>query len=300
MIENSHTKIAKASGRWIFLTIFFNAILAGVKGIVGVFGNSSALIADAIESLADVFSSIMVYAGFRYAQKPPDEDHPYGHGRIESITTFITVGILFVAAGIIIFNSIQNLFQEQEVPKAYTLYVLSGIIIIKEIFYRISKNYAEKLNSSSLLADAAHHRSDAIVSIAAFIGISIALIFGKDFAAADEVAAIVAACIIIWNAYRLFQPTYREIMAEQTYPQLEKDVVRHAVHVRGVIATEKCHIRKMGMMFYVDLHIIVDGDLTVREGHDIAHAVKRYLREKVPSLGNILIHVEPEEELRKM
>lgn len=300
MKENSHTDLTKASGRWLTFTIFFNAILAGVKGIVGVLGNSSALVADAVESVADVFSSIMVYIGLQYAQKPPDKEHPYGHGRIESVTTFVTVGILIVAAGLIIYNSVQNLFQEKVVPAAFTLYVLIAIIILKQIFYRISKNYAKKINSTSMMADAEHHRSDAIVSIAAFIGISIALIFGEKFAAADEIAAIVAACIIIYNAYRLFQPAYREIMAEQTFPELEKEIAEQAVKVTGVLATEKCYIRKMGMKFYVDLHIIVDGDISVRDGHTIAHSVKQYLKSEMPTIGNILIHVEPEEELERM
>lgn len=300
MNEDSHTDLTKASGRWLILTIFFNAILAVVKGFVGVLGNSSALVADAVESVADVFSSIMVYIGLQYAQKPPDKEHPYGHGRIESVTTFVTVGILIVAAGLIMYNSTQNLFQEKVVPAAYTLYVLIAIIILKQIFYRISKNYAKKINSTSMMADAEHHRSDAIVSIAAFIGISIALIFGEKFAAADEIAAIVAACIIIYNAYRLFQPAYREIMAEQTFPELEKEITQHAVKVSGVLATEKCYIRKMGMKFYVDLHIIVNGDISVRDGHTIAHRVKQYLKAEMPTIGNILIHVEPEEELEKM
>ncbi len=300
MKENSHTDLTKTSGRWLILTIFFNAILAVVKGFVGILGNSSALVADAVESVADVFSSIMVYIGLQYAQKPPDKDHPYGHGRIESVTTFVTVGILIVAAGLIIYNSVQNLFQVKVVPSAFTLYVLIAIIIIKQIFYRISKNYAKKINSTSMMADAEHHRSDAIVSIAAFIGISIALIFGEKFAAADEIAAIVAACIIIYNAYRLFQPAYREIMAEQTFPELEKEIAEQAVKVTGVLATEKCYIRKMGMKFYVDLHIIVDGDISVRDGHTIAHSVKQYLKSEMPTIGNILIHVEPEEELERM
>ncbi len=298
--RDSRERIAQSSTRWIFMTIIFNAILAAIKGIAGFLGSSSALIADAIESTGDVLGSIMVYAGLRYAHKPPDKEHPYGHGRIESVTTFALVGFLLVSAGIIIFNSIENLLQEQVVPAAYTLYILLAVILTKEAFFRFSRFYARKLGSTSLMADAEHHRSDAISSLAALIGVGTAVIWGEKYAAADEIAAIAAACIIIYNAYRLFMPTFKEIMDEQSYPELESQIRKEALMVDGILATEKCYIRKMGMRFYVDLHIIVRGNKSVREGHRIAHELRDRLQDGIPRIGDILIHVEPEEELHKL
>lgn len=300
MSNKSEKKLQSNALRWSLLSLIFNALLALTKWIAGFLGQSSALIADAVESTGDIFSSILVYGGLNYAQKPPDEDHPYGHGRIESVTTFAIVGFLLVAAGIIIFNSIKNMFHPQVVPETYTLYVLVGIIVLKEAFYRIGKYYGKRTHSISLVADAEHHRVDAITSLAAFVGIGIAILFGKEYAAADEWAAIVAACVIIFNAYKLFRPTYKEIMDEQTYPELERRIREHTLQVDGIIGTEKCYIRKLGVNYFVDLHIIVDGDKTVREGHKIAHDLKDHLLDVLPRVKDILIHVEPQEELLKI
>ena len=183
----------KKAIKTIYLSIFGNLGLAIIKGITGFFGNSYALIADAIESTTDIFSSILVLLGLKYATKPADENHPYGHGRAEALITFMIVGFLVISATVIVYQSIQHIMIQHDSPKSYTLVVLGAIIFIKEFFYRFVSKKSEETKSSSLKADAWHHRSDALTSLAAFIGISIALIGGEGFETADDWAALVAA-----------------------------------------------------------------------------------------------------------
>lgn len=277
-----------------YLSILGNTALAIIKFIAGIFGNSYALIADAIESTADVFSSIMVLLGLRFAAKPADKNHPYGHGRVEPLITFAIVGFLIVSATIIVYESIEHILTPHKVPKPYTLIVLAVIVIIKEIFYRIVSKKGKETKSSSLKADAWHHRSDAITSLTAFIGISIALTMGKGYESADDWAALVASAIILVNAYIILRPALGEIMDEHMYDDLVEDIKTKTLQVEGVEATEKCFVRKTGMTFFVDLHIFVDATISVKKGHTIAHRVKNYLLKEFPELADVLIHIEPD------
>lgn len=276
-----------------YFSIAGNALLALAKGITGIFGNSYALIADAIESTTDVFSSLLVLFGLRYATKPPDENHPYGHGKAEPLITFAVVGFLVISATIIAYESIRHIRTPHKAPEAYTLIVLVLIIVIKELFYRFVSKKSEETKSTSLKADAWHHRSDAITSLMAFVGISIALVMGKGYETADDYAALLASGFIIYNAYRIFRPALGEIMEEHIYEDFITDIKELSKSVNGVIDTEKCFIRKSGISFHVDLHLIVDGKVSVATGHDIAHELKRVLLEKFPEISDVLIHVEP-------
>jgi cation diffusion facilitator family transporter len=278
-----------------YKSIFSNAALAILKWLVGIFGNSYALIADAIESTADIFSSVLVLVGLKIANKPADENHPYGHGRIEPLITFLVVAFLVTSATIIAYESIINISTPHEGPKAYTLLFLGAIIIWKEISYRFVMKKSKETNSSSLKADAWHHRSDAVTSVAAFIGISIAIYMGKGYESADDWAALFASGFILYNSYLIFRPALGEIMDEHVYDDLIEDIRKVSITVNGVHGTEKCFIRKAGMKYHVDLHAIVDGTITVREGHVIAHQLKDTLREEIPQLGHVLIHIEPHE-----
>lgn len=277
----------------IYLSIVGNTVLAVVKWLTGFFGNSHALIADAIESTADIFSSILVLLGLRYASRPPDKDHPYGHGRAEPLITFLVVGFLVTSAVIIANISIRNINTPHELPEPYTLFVLGGIILYKEIFYRITLRRSKQTGSSSLKADAWHHRSDAITSLAAFIGISIALVLGEGYEAADDWAALFASLFILYNAFLIFRPALGEIMDENLYGDLVLKIKGFSKTVPGVIDTEKCYVRKSGLKFHVDLHAVVSATITVREGHDIAHQLKNKLIEEFPELADVLIHIEP-------
>lgn len=276
-----------------YFSIFGNASLAIVKGLAGFFGNSYALIADAIESTTDIFGSLMVLFGLKYASRPADKNHPYGHGRIEPLITFLVVGFLIFSAIIIAYESIKNIQTPHELPKSWTLYVLGAIILWKEISYRLVLKKSKETNSSSLKADAWHHRSDAITSVAAFIGISIALFMGKGYETADDWAALFASGFILYNCYLIFRPALGEIMDEHVYDDLLEEIKQVSQTVEGVKGTEKCFIRKSGMKYHVDLHALVDAEISVKKGHDIAHDLKDTLRREIPQLGHILIHIEP-------
>ena len=278
-----------------WFSILGNTILAVIKGLAGYFGNSYALLADALESTTDIFSSFLVLFGIKYSSRPADKNHPYGHGRAEPLVTFLVVGFLIASAGVIAHESIRNIRTPHALPKPYTLFILAGIIIWKEISFRLVMKRSREINSSALKADAWHHRSDAITSVAAFIGISVALIMGKGYEAADDWAALLASGFIMYNSYQIFRPALGEIMDEHLYDDLVEQIRQVALTVGGILGTEKCLIRKAGMKYHVDLHAIVDANITVKKGHELAHNLQDTLRMKLPELGNILIHIEPNE-----
>lgn len=286
---NHHEKAIKTA----YFSMFGNLLLAIVKALVGFFGNSFALIADAIESTADVFSSFLVVFGLRYAKRPPDDNHPYGHGKVEPLITFVVVGFLCTSATFIAHESIHNILTPHKVPKAYTLWFLGAIILIKELSYRFVAKKSNETNSTSLKADAWHHRSDAITSLCAFVGISIALWLGDAYAAADDWAALVASGFIYVNAFLIFRPALGEIMDENLHHGFIDKVRQYSAEVPQVVRTEKCLVRKSGMRYWVDIHVHVDGTLTVDQGHTIAHRLKAHLMEELPEIEDVLVHIEP-------
>jgi len=226
--------------RTTYFSIAGNTCLAIIKGFAGVLGNSYALIADAIESTTDIFASLLVLLGFKYAKRPPDKNHPYGHGKIEPLITFAVVTFIVISATIIAYESIQNIQTPHQTPKSWTLIVLALIIIWKEISFQIVIKKSKQTNSSSLKADAWHHRSDAITSVMAFIGISIAIILGKGYETADDWAALFASAFILYNSYLIIRPALGEIMDEQLYDDLILKIRAASIKVPGVLGTEKC------------------------------------------------------------
>jgi cation diffusion facilitator family transporter len=276
-----------------YFSLLSNISLAVIKASAGIFGNSYALIADAIESTTDIFSSFLVLLGLRYAKKPADANHPYGHGKIEPLITFVVVAFLVTSATVIAYESIQNIQSPQEMPKGWTLFVLGGIILWKEISFQIVIKKSKQTHSSALKADAWHHRSDAITSVMAFIGIGIALIFGEGYESAEDWAALFASAFILYNSYLIFRPALGEVMDEHRYDELVAEIRTKSLEVKGILDTEKCFVRKVGMQYHIDLHAIVDAAITVKEGHYLAHSLKDYLRSKIPGLGHVLIHIEP-------
>ncbi len=280
-----------------YFSIIGNTALALIKGIAGVFGNSYALVADAIESTTDIFASFLVLFGIKYSNKPADENHPYGHGRAEPLITFLVVGFLITSATIIAYESILNISTPHDLPKSWTLYILGAIIFWKEYSFQLVIKRSKETNSSSLKADAWHHRSDAITSVAAFVGISIALFLGKGYESADDWAALFASGFILYNSFLIFRPALGEIMDEHLYDDLIDTIRLVAKEVEGIIDTEKCFIRKSGMKYHVDLHARVKATISVKEGHDLAHKLKDTLRAEIPELGHVLIHIEPDDSL---
>jgi cation diffusion facilitator family transporter len=277
----------------IILSILSSLVLATLKAYAGVFGHSDALIADAIESGTDFLASFLVLFGIYYSHKPADDDHPYGHGKAEPLVTFGIVGFLVISATLIAYNGIQNLSKEQPQPEAFTAFVLIGIILWKELSYRYVLGKGKKMNSLSLQADAWHHRSDAISSLIALIGITVGLLFGPGFSKADDWAAIISAFFILYNAYSIFRPALGEILDEHSHHHIVDSIRRLEIDIDGVRRIEKCLVRKTGMVYLVDLHLEVDGELTVTQGHKIAHDFKDHVKKEIPEISDVLIHVEP-------
>ncbi|MCC6549558.1 MAG: cation transporter [Ignavibacteriaceae bacterium] len=292
-------KRAEQGMRSTALGIGINALLAVIKVTAGFFGNSYALIADGIESASDVLSSMVVFAGLKIAIKPRDENHPYGHGKAEPLAAVLVSMALFGAAIIIAVQSAKEIITPHHAPAPYTLIVLLVVVVTKELLYRYVFSVGEEVKSTAVKTDAWHHRSDAITSMAAFLGIVIALIGGEGWEEADDWAALFASAIIIYNAYQLFKPAINEVMDAAPPIYLLQDVKNAALGVDGVLGLDKCFIRKMGFDHYVDLHVIVSGDLTVRKSHNIGHKVKNMILQSVPGITDVLVHIEPEEELEK-
>ncbi len=293
MTSGGKSEAAAIGLRSAMVGVVANMILAAVKAIVGVAGNSYALIADAIESTSDVVSSLVVIGGIKIAAKPADQDHPYGHGKAEPIAAAaVSIALITAAVGIAI-ESIREIRVPHHAPAAYTLVVLVGVVFVKETLFRYVFRAGNVAGSTAVKTDAWHHRSDAITSLAAFVGISIALIGGKGYESADDFAALFASAIIAFNGFRLFRPAFAEIMDAAPPADVETGVRASAARVPGVASLDKCLVRKMGLEYYVDLHVVVDGHMAVREGHRIAHEVKDAIRRSNPKISDVLIHIEP-------
>lgn len=285
--------LAEQGIKTTIIGIIASIILAAIKGIAGVMGNSYALIADAIESTSDVFTSIIVLTGLKIASKPADETHPYGHGKAEPFAGLVVAAALFLAAIIIIIQSVHEIITPHHAPAPFTLIVLVAVVIIKETLFRFVIKVGKSVDSVAVKNDAWHHRSDAITSGAAFIGIAIALIGGKGYEQADDYAALCASAIIIYNAYRLFKPALFEIMDTAPSPEVIQKIINTSLQVDGVVAIDKCFARKMGFQYYIDMHVIVDGNISVHVGHEISHKVKDKLLDSFQNISDVLIHIEP-------
>ncbi|HXI72054.1 MAG TPA: cation diffusion facilitator family transporter [Verrucomicrobiae bacterium] len=279
--------------RATFLGLAVNVALTVVKFLAGVFGHSQALIADAVESLADIFSSIIVWRGLVVAETPPDDDHPYGHGKAEPLAAAIVSAMLLLAAGLIAFHSLAGITEPRVAPSAWTLILLIVVIAVKEMLFRFVLRESETVASSAVETDAWHHRSDAITSAAAFVGIGVALIGGPGYEHADSWAALAAACVIAFNGWRLLRPAFNELMDRAPDRELIEQIRVIAKAIPGVDDIDKCHVRKMGYQFFVDIHVVVDPQMTVENSHRIGHDVKDKLREQVPSVRDVLVHIEP-------
>jgi cation diffusion facilitator family transporter len=279
--------------RAIFLGMIVNAGLTVCKFAAGIFGHSHALIADAVESTADVISSIIVWRGLVVADEPADREHPYGHGKAEPLAAAFVSVMLLGAALIIIIKSAKDLTEPRDQPRAFTLIVLLAVVVVKELLFRFVSREASAAQSMAMRADAWHHRSDAITSLAAFIGISVSLIGGRKFACADDVAAILAGGIVGWNGLQMLRPALNELMDASPSSTVIQQIRSAAAQVSGVNAVEKCIVRKAGADHFVDMHIEVDPALTVRQAHLIAHHVKDKVKESVPEVSDVLVHIEP-------
>jgi len=287
------TSNLQTGARVALLGLVINVALATIKIVAGLLGNAYVLIADGIESALDVGGSVIIWGALKFAARPPDATHPYGHGKAEPFAAIVvSVGVLLAALGLAI-SSVRELFLPRHAPAPFTLIVLILAVVTKEILYRYVVRFGRNVESTALQTDAWHHRTDALTSIAAFIGISVALIGGEAWQSADNWAALFACGLIGANGYRLLRPALSEIL--DTAPRGEiVGIVRNAARsVSKVVEIEKPIIRKMGLSFYVDLHVKVNGEISVHEGHHIAHEVKRAIQKSDPRIADVLVHIEP-------
>jgi len=294
------SELASKGIQTTIIGILTSIILAAIKAAAGIWGNSYALIADAIESTSDVFTSLIVLTGLKIATRPADETHPYGHGKAEPFAGILVAAALFIAAIVIIIQSIHEIITPHHAPAAFTLIVLVAVVITKEFLFRYIIKVGISVDSVAVKNDAWHHRSDAITSGAAFVGISIALIGGPGYEEADDYAALCASLIIIYNAYKLFKPALFEIMDTAPSQEFVNKIIDVSLKVEDVIAIDKCFARKMGLQYYIDMHVIVYGNITASNGHQISHNVKNKLVNSFPNVSDVLIHIEPATEERLM
>lgn len=270
-----------------------NFVLAVTKITTGLLGNSYVLIADGIESALDIAGSAVIWGGLKFAARPPDATHPYGHGKAEPMAAgVVAAGVIIAAIGLAI-QSVREIFTPHHGPAPFTLIVLIIVIVVKEFLFRSVIRLGKNVESTAVQTDAWHHRSDALTSAAAFIGISIALLGGEGWQSADDWAALFACSIIAANGYRLLFPALHEMMDTAPRGEIVALIQRAASSVPGVLEVEKCLVRKMGLSFYVDLHIGVEGGISVREGHHIAHLVKDAIKQSEARIADVLVHVEP-------
>ena len=283
------SQLVRATAQGVLLSL----ALATVKLATGIVGHSNALIADGIESVSDAVTSVVVLLGIRVASRPPDEEHPYGHGRAETLAALVVALALLGAAALIAWRSIHEIAQPHEAPAWFTLPVLVGVIVVKGLLsWRLSR-LGRAAGSPAVQGDSLHHASDALTSVAAFVGISVALLAGPGWESADDWAALAACGIIAGNAVFLARGALRELMDEAADPALERQLRAIAAATPGVLDVEKSRVRRSGAGYLMDIHIEVDAHSTVREGHDIAGAVKQALLRAGLRVSDVVVHVEP-------
>ena len=290
----------RRSIRWAQAGLLINAVLVLVKLFAGIIGHANALVADAIESSGDIFSSMIVWMGLSIAARPADEDHPYGHGKAEPLAAVVVSLMLLGAAVVISILAIREIRTPHHLPAPFTLFVAAGVIIVKEILYRRVSRVGRDVGSTAVTADAWHHRADAISSLAAFIGISIALLGGRGWEAADDWAALVAALVVAVNGVRTLRPAISGLMDEAPDRTVRERVLEAACAVDGVRNVENLKVRRSGLGFYVDLHVQADPGISLEDAHEIAATVKYAIVEAIPSVAGVLVHMEPYRNSRKL
>lgn len=272
-----------------------NALLAMIKLVAGVAGNAYALVADAVESAADIFSSLVVWSGLRIASREADDDYPFGYGKAEPLAAIVVSVMLLGAAVGICVEAVREIRTPHHAPAPFTLAVLVGVILVKEVLFRRVVAVGHEVQSTAVKADAWHHRSDAITSLAAFIGISVALVGGEGWEAADDWAALAAAGVIIVNALLLARPAIHDLMDRSPGAEILARIEDAARATPEVRAVEKLHVRKVGLHFYVDIHVQAEPMMSLRDAHTLSGKVKTAVRTAIPEVRGVLVHMEPHE-----
>jgi cation diffusion facilitator family transporter len=275
------------------ISLLANALLAMIKLMAGVLGNAYALVADAVESTADIFASLIVWGGLRIASKDPDEDYPFGYGKAETLATAIVSLMLLGAAFGIAVEAVREIRTPHHAPAAWTLGVLVGVLVVKMILFRRVGAVGAEVGSTAVQADAFHHLSDAITSAAAFIGIGLAVWKGDGWEAADDWAALVAAAVIAYNGVSMLRAAMADLMDRHPGEEIVIPVRRVAEGVAGVRAIEKLNVRRTGMAFHVEIHVQADPQLSLHDAHILSGIVKGAIRAAQPRVLGVLVHMEP-------
>lgn len=289
----------QSSQRLVQLGLVVNALLAVVKLVAGLLGNSSALVADAIESSADMIGSLVVWSGLRIASRDADERYPFGYGRAEALAGAVVAALMLGAAVGVSIQAIGEIRTPQHAPAPWTLGVLAVVIVVKEVLAKRVMAASRRSGSPAVAADAWHHRSDAITSAAAFLGIALAIVGGPGWEQADDWAALVAAAVIAVNGGMLMRTAAHDLMDGAPGPVLQDAVAAAALATPGVLAIEKLMMRKSGTAFYVDLHVQADPALSLHDAHILSGKVKTAIRRRVPAAAGVLIHMEPYEPMEE-
>ena len=273
--------------------LLVNAFLATIKILAGVVGNSYALIADGIESTADIFSSTIVWSGLRIAARDPDAEYPFGYGKAETLAAATVSLMLLGAAVAIAIEAIREIVTPHHAPAPFTLVVLVLVVLVKEVLFRRVYAVGTEVGSDAVRADAWHHRSDAITSLAAFIGISFAIGGGEGWESADDWAALVASVVIAWNGQRLLRPAIAGLMDRSPEPGIRERIHEIASAVADVRAVEKVIVRRAGTNYFADLHVQADPAMPLRDAHIVSGKVKSAIRSQLPDVRGVLVHMEP-------
>lgn len=287
---------AEAAGRGIRsaqMGMLVNTGLAVTKLVAGVVGNSYALVADAVESTADIFSSLIVWSGLSVASRDPDETYPFGYGKAESLAAAIVSLMLLGAAAGISIEAVREIVTPHHAPAAWTLVVLVAVVIVKTLLSTRVGSVGRSIGSTAVQADAWHHMSDAITSAAAFVGISVAVLGGPGFESADDWAALFASGIIVYNGLSMLKPAVADLMDRSAGPEVLVPVREAAEAVPGVLATEKLAMRRTGMTYRVTIHVQTDAEMPLHEAHVLSGKVKSAIRAAVPQVQSVLVHMEP-------
>ena len=292
LVSEQGTRVIKSAQ----LGMLVNALLAIIKLVAGIVGNTYALVADAVESTADIFASLVVWGGLRVATRDPDEDYPFGYGKAESVAAAVVSMMLVTAAFGIAFEAVREIRTPHKTPAPWTLLVLVAVLLLKFVLFRRTLSIGEAAGSTAGKADAWHHLSDAITSAAAFIGISIALWGGPGWEEADDWAALFASTVIFYNGLLLLRPALYDLMDRKPGGEIISSVRKAAEEVPAVKAVEKLSARKAGLVYYVDIHVQADPAMSLHDSHELSGAVKSAIRRRVPTVAGVLVHMEPFEE----
>lgn len=275
------------------VAILVNTALAIVKLVAGFVGNTYALVADAVESLTDVFASTIVWGGLRVSARDADDLYPFGYGKAEPLATAV-VSLLIISAAVgIAVQAVRHILTPHSAPAAWTLIVLVVVVGVKWALARRVDAVATAIGSGAVKADAWHHMSDALTSVAAFAGIAIAILAGPGWESADDWAALAASFLIGYNGYRMMTSASHELMDRAPDAAIVAEVRRIASAVPGVMAIEKLGMRKSGLTYRVTIHVQADPRLTLDAAHALGGMVKSAIRAELPRVASVLVHMEP-------